>query len=94
MIPEWRSNRSTTRTFLRGQYLAITAAGSCIRTIHILITFTHFPMLKSNNPPQDFIDHMFEFILNDAMTDLLMRDVSHIDDDDEEQEIQRLMQER
>ena len=50
-------------------------------------------MLKSNNPPQDFIDHMFEFILNDAMTDLLNRDVSHIDDD-EEQEIQRLMQER
>lgn len=35
-----------------------------------------------NNPAQDFIDNLFEYIANDAITTMLSRDVEYIEEDD------------
>ena len=35
-----------------------------------------------NNPAQDFIDNLFEYVANDAITTMLARDVEYINDDD------------
>ena len=78
--------------YLQSHCLAITAAGSNITTIHILITYINILIMSSNNPAQDFIDDLFAHIADDAITALLEHDTSHVEED--EDQLNYLMQER
>ena len=78
--------------YLQSHCLENTAAGSSITTIHISITYINILIMSSNNPAQDFIDDLFAYIADDAITALLEHDTSHVEED--EDQLTPLMQER